>query len=88
VLLLQLSDNVLNAAVKRRLSVEGIPSVLDVDMLNNLREVIRPEPRTFFNVPVFHPQENHAVLLVCLVNHDEGGMTESTCSHLVTELFQ
>jgi hypothetical protein len=88
VVLLQLSDNVLNAAVKRRRSVEGVPSALDVELLKNLRRVIRPEPRTFLNVPVLHPEENYAVLVVCLVDYDEKGMTESTCTHLVTELFQ
>jgi hypothetical protein len=88
VALLQLSDNVLSAAVKQRYSVEGIPSALDVELLKNLRRIIRPEPRTFLNVPVLHPEENSAVLIVCLVDFDEKGMTESTCIRLVTELFQ
>lgn len=83
-----LSDSFLNTAVKRRCSVEGIPSELDIELLKNLRATIEPEPRTFLNVPVFHPEENYAVLVVCLIDYDEKGMTESACTNLVTELFR
>lgn len=86
--LLQLPDDVLNVAVKHQHSVEGIPSALDLELLKNFRRIIRPEPRTFLNVPVLHPEENFAVLIVCLFDYDEKGMTESACTHLVTELFQ
>jgi hypothetical protein len=88
VVFLQLSDSVLNTAVKRRRSVEGTPCELDLELLKNLRASIKPEPRTFLNVPVLHPQDSCAVLVVCLVNYDEKGLTESMCTHLVTELFQ
>lgn len=84
----QLSDSMLNTAVKHRHSVEGVPSELDAELLKNLRATIEPEPRTFLNVPVLHPEEDCAVLVVCLVNYDEKGMTEATCTHLVTELFR
>lgn len=86
--MLQLSDSVLNTAVKHRQSVEGVPSKLDAELLKNLRASIEPEPRTFLNVPVLHPKEDGAVLVVCLVNYDNKGMTEAACTHLVTELFR
>ncbi|XP_069704363.1 cGMP-dependent 3',5'-cyclic phosphodiesterase-like isoform X2 [Periplaneta americana] len=83
-----LSDNVLNTAVKRRCSVEGTPSELDLELLKNLRATISPEPRTFLNVPVLHPEEHYTVLVVCLVDYDDKGMSETTCTQLVTELFR
>jgi hypothetical protein len=86
--MLQLSDNVLNTAVKHRHAVEGVFSELDAELLNNLRATGEPEPRTFLNVPVLHPKEGCAVLLVCLVNCDKKGITEATCTHLVMELFR
>lgn len=86
--MLQLSDSMFNTAVKHRQSVEGVPSELDAELLKNLHATIEPEPRTFLNVPVLHPEEDCAVLVVCLVNYDEKGMTEATCTPLVTELFR
>jgi hypothetical protein len=68
--------------------VEGVPSELDMELVKNLRSSIEPEPRTFLIVPVFHPEENNAVLIVCLIDYDEKGMTESRCTNLVTELFR
>jgi hypothetical protein len=88
VVFLQLSDSILNTAVKHRCSVEGIPCELDIELLKNVRATIKPEPRTFLNVPVFHPEENYSVLVVCLIDYDKKGMTESACTNLVTELFR
>jgi hypothetical protein len=86
--MLQLSDGMLNTAVKHRHSVEVVPSELDAELLKNLCAAIEPEPRTFLNVPVLHPEEHCAVLVVCLVNYGEKGMKEAACTQLVTELFR
>lgn len=66
--------------------MEGVPSQLDIELLKNLRATIDAEPRTYLNVPVFHPEENYAVLIVCLIDYDEKGMT--ACTNLVVELFR